>query len=320
MGLKDRKILFELSKDSRLSAAQIAKRVGLSKDAVIYRMRSLEEKKIIQKYITVVNLKKLNYRTHVIFFEFKRFDIETERSAISFLADFPYIIWVASPSGRWDIIIDVISKDADQFDEVLTELLTKLGNNLKNYEVLETIKEFYYCHKYLTGGNIDKRKEHIAYDIDDTDYLILKELSQNSRRKSTDIAKKLMVSHDQVSYRIRKLLKSGFIEQFSVLIDFSKLDLSYYYLLFLFNNLSKPVERSIIEFLRSRSEVLFFGKNTGKYNFNIDIIVENPIQLKGFIMRLRDRFGAIIESRETLLMFGQIKNDYFPDGILTDVK
>lgn len=319
--VKDRKILYELSRDSRLSAPQIAKRVGLSKDAVIYRIKNLEKCGIIQRFITVVNLKKLNYRTHIVFLEFKKFDINTEKSLVSWLVDFPYTIWVASSSGRWDLIVDIISRDADQFDRNLTEILNKLGDNLKSYEVLETIKEYYYNHRYLT--NQQKELEHkklISHKLDETDYLVLNELSQNSRINSTDIAKKLKISHDTISYRIKKLIKSAYINQFTILLDFSKLDLSYYYIFLQFSHLDREREKQIIWFLKSQKEVLFFGKNAGKYNFNIDVIVKNPSELKEVIIRLRGLFGDILESRETFLMFEQHKNNYFPKGILMDIK
>ena len=320
MDLKDKKILYELSKNSRLSSRQIAKRVSLSRDAVIYRIKNLEKKGAIQKYIAVVNLKKLNYRTHIIFLEFKKFDLETEKSILAYLVNFPYTIWVASPSGNWDVIIDIVSKDTDQFDRNLTTIINHLGNNLKNYEVLETIKEFYYNHKYLTGQTAkEEREKLIEYAIDETDYLILKEISQNSRINSTEIAEKLKISHDQVSYKIRKLLQSSYIDQFTVMIDFSKLDLSYYYLFLQFNKLDKQTEIKIINFLKSQKEVLFLGKNAGKFNFNVDVIVENPIKLKEFITKLRVSFGDILESKETILMFEQIKNNYFPEGVFKDL-
>ncbi|MBI5390343.1 AsnC family transcriptional regulator [Candidatus Woesearchaeota archaeon] len=320
MDVKDRKLLYELSKNSRLSAPQIAKNVGLSKDAVIYRMKHLEHSGVIQKYVAVVNLKKLHYRTHIVFLEFRKFDLLTEKKVLSFLVDFPYSIWVASPSGHWDVIVDIISKSTDQFDEILSTLIDQLGDNLKHYDVLETVREFYYNHKYLTGENVtESSSPNVHYSLDHTDYLILKSLSQNSRVKSTDISKKIHVSHDQVSYRIKKLAQSKIIEQFTVWLDVSKLNHSYYYLFLKLNSLNKKTENRITSFLKSQKEVLFFGKTAGRFNFNIDVIVEDQLQLKLFINHLREHFGDILESRENLLMFDQRKNNYFPEGILKDL-
>ncbi|MBR9699185.1 Lrp/AsnC family transcriptional regulator [Candidatus Woesearchaeota archaeon] len=313
MDLKNTKILFELSRNSRQSANQIAKKVGLSRDAVIYRMNSLEESGIIKKYMTVINLNQIGYRTHILFLEFKKFDINIEKDIILYLKNLPYSIWIASPSGKWDIVIDVISKDSYQFNEILMQLMNRLGDNLKNYDVLETIKEYYYNFKFLTGRDSKRaNKRTVPYGLDEIDIKILSVLSQESRIPSTKIADKLKISHDRVSYRIKKMQQSGHIEQFIIQLDYNLIDLSYYYLLFQFTKLDKKTETSIVDFLRSQSEVLYIGKNAGKFNFNVDVIVKNAMELKQFILRFRTLFGDILESRESILMFEQHKNDYFP--------
>ena len=47
LDLKDKKILTLLDEDSRYSNSQIAKKVGLSKPAVEYRLKRFERNKII---------------------------------------------------------------------------------------------------------------------------------------------------------------------------------------------------------------------------------------------------------------------------------
>jgi len=316
MDKKDKSILFELTKNSRLSAQQISRKVSLSKDAVIYRIKRLKKQGIIKKFQTIIDLKKLNYRTHIIFLEFKKFNPKIEKSSISFLNNFPYTIWVSSSTGRWDIIIDVISKNAEHFGQILQKIINNLGENIKNYEILETIRESPYNHKYLYNkSKIEKIEKQITYKIDKIDSSIMNILSNNARLPSTEISKKLKISHDRITYRIKKLIKSGHIEQFTTLIDFQKLNLSYYYLLIQFNNLNKNKETEILNFLDKNNRVLFHSKNSGKYNFNIDLIVENNSQLREFLFTLRNLFGDIIDSKETLLIFEQHKNDYFPQGV-----
>ena len=47
LDVKDKKILTLLDENSRLSNSQIAKKVGLSKPAVEYRLRRFEKNKIV---------------------------------------------------------------------------------------------------------------------------------------------------------------------------------------------------------------------------------------------------------------------------------
>ena len=67
LDLKDKKILKCLEENSRQSHNQIAKKAGLSKESVRYRIKQLEEKGIIQNYKVVVDIKKLDYRAYHLF-------------------------------------------------------------------------------------------------------------------------------------------------------------------------------------------------------------------------------------------------------------
>ena len=55
--LKDRKILYYLDLNSRQSFAEIGKKVGLSKNAITYRIKRLEKEGLINNYYTAINFK-----------------------------------------------------------------------------------------------------------------------------------------------------------------------------------------------------------------------------------------------------------------------
>ena len=57
--LKDRKILYELDKNARISYAQLGKKIGLSTEVVYYRVKKLEDMKILTQYQTAANYSKL---------------------------------------------------------------------------------------------------------------------------------------------------------------------------------------------------------------------------------------------------------------------
>ena len=51
LDVKDRKILYELDKNSRQSYSSLAKKVGLSQEAVRYMVNKLIENKVILKFL-----------------------------------------------------------------------------------------------------------------------------------------------------------------------------------------------------------------------------------------------------------------------------
>ena len=55
LDLRDLKILHELGLNSRQTNSQIGKKIGISQQAVSYRIKQLMEKKIITEFFTVIH-------------------------------------------------------------------------------------------------------------------------------------------------------------------------------------------------------------------------------------------------------------------------
>ena len=62
---KDKKILEQLQKNARQSIAQIAKKTLLPRDVVVYRIKKLEQSKVIRAHHTLLNPQKLGYPLYV---------------------------------------------------------------------------------------------------------------------------------------------------------------------------------------------------------------------------------------------------------------
>ena len=84
LDLKDKKILTLLDEDSRLSNSQIAKRVGLSKPAVEYRIQRFHKNNIIFTYYSVIDFTKLGYSQYKIYFKFQDIILEDEQKIIDY--------------------------------------------------------------------------------------------------------------------------------------------------------------------------------------------------------------------------------------------
>src|SRR3989344_6044219 len=85
LDLKDRKILYELDLNSRESCSKIGKKVGLSSEVVNYRIKKLDEEKIITHYQTIVNFSKLNIIQFKICLSFQHLKSEKLKEIIEVL-------------------------------------------------------------------------------------------------------------------------------------------------------------------------------------------------------------------------------------------
>ena len=82
MGDKDNLILFELLQNCRQSLSKIAKSVRLPQQTVGYRIKKLEDAKIIKKYAINVDYSKLGYSRHSLYLDVKGLDVETDRKSV----------------------------------------------------------------------------------------------------------------------------------------------------------------------------------------------------------------------------------------------
>lgn len=86
--------------------------------------------------------------------------------------------------------------------------------------------------------------------LDKTDKKLLFELNWNARQTHTDLAKKLRVSKQVVSYRIKQLEKSGIIKSYHAVIDWRKLGYNAIRVYLKWQNIDLQKEEEVYEQIR----------------------------------------------------------------------
>jgi len=213
---KDTKIIYELYKNARVPVSIIAKKVGLSKDTIKYRMRRMEQRGLILGYTAVINMNRLGYHWNILLLQTKFENLEKENAFIEFLQSSKNVLKVMKCSGKWDYQFDVIFSSLLEFNDLIKKI--KELTLLLDFSVLNCLKEIKYAHvppvffRDLRGefvqtpaGRVDESKE--ALKLDDTDLHIIKSLVKNSRISLLEISKTVRLSPDATNNRIKRLEK-----------------------------------------------------------------------------------------------------------------
>ena len=136
----DEKILKHLMMDARLSARQLALKLGMSTVTVLSRIKKLEKAKIIRGYTTIIDHEKLGYTlTAIIEIMAKNgrvLDIEEE------VSKFENVVGVYDITGSTDTVLIAKFKERNE----LSDFVKNLGSieNVENtitHVVLNTAKE-----------------------------------------------------------------------------------------------------------------------------------------------------------------------------------
>jgi Lrp/AsnC family leucine-responsive transcriptional regulator len=142
---KDKKIIEQLQLNARQNISEIAKKTNLPRDIVKYRIKRLEQNKLVRQYHAFINPALLGYPLYVyVGFSLLNINPEEENKFISFLKSKKQIIYVAKNSGKWDFSIGVAAKDYNDFDKVLKEVRAEFTKVIKDYEILPVIQEYKY--------------------------------------------------------------------------------------------------------------------------------------------------------------------------------
>src|SRR3989338_7156523 len=159
---KDKKILAELDLNSRQSNAQIAKGVGLSKDAVSYRIKNLEKRKIISGYYTALNVAKLGYSTYKFMLTFRNTDSAIEKEIIEYFKDKGNVFWAVSCEGYYNLIVVAFAKNEFEIDDFFTEFLRRYSQYIKEHDLI-IITENHSCRKAYLYGKTEDTSPDIYY-------------------------------------------------------------------------------------------------------------------------------------------------------------
>jgi DNA-binding Lrp family transcriptional regulator len=136
----DERILKNLMVDARLSARQLAIRLGMSTVTVLSRIKKLEKEKIIKGYTTIVDHEKLGYNLtaiiEIIAKKDKIIDIEAELSKME------NVCGVYDITGNTDTLVIAKFKSRSELSEFVKGLATIQNiENTITHVVLNTAKE-----------------------------------------------------------------------------------------------------------------------------------------------------------------------------------
>ena len=127
LDLKDKKILFELDKDSNASFSEIAKKVRLSKEVVFHRINRLVEKKIILKFHTVPASYRFGLTAYKVYLRLSDISKENWDTLVNYLIKNKKVFWIGTCKGRWDLIFGIWAKTIEDFFTIHDQILDKFN-------------------------------------------------------------------------------------------------------------------------------------------------------------------------------------------------
>jgi Lrp/AsnC family leucine-responsive transcriptional regulator len=148
-------------------------------------------------------------------------------------------------------------------------------------------------------------------DLDKKDWQILELLCENSRLSHNQIAKRVALSKNAATYRIKRLIQKKIISGFFTVIDHHLFGLDFYEVLIKLNA-NKQETQEFIEFIQKNNQVLVLDKLSGEWNFVLEFVCKSSSELSSFISELKGKFSNILDVYELHPILESYKVEQLP--------
>ncbi len=300
--LKDRRILYELDKNSRESFTQIGKRVGLHKNVVNYRIKRMQDKGIITNFYTVIDTFKLGFNSLRFYIVYQNITPSIRNEIINHFVNNKLTWWVGSFEGEYDLAVVVWIKDMHEFYLFWEKTMKHYQKYFKKQMFCLYCQLRLFRHTFLMKDDYektDREKFEITgggrkVQTDEIDFKILSLIAKDARYPTVQIAEKLGVSVDTVIQRMKRLEKLDVIQAFRVNIDYSKLGFHLFKVNITLNNYSERA--NIIKYIRYNPHLIMIDKAIGYYDLELDFLLKDLNHLRTIMDDLSEQFPGSLNS------------------------
>ena len=324
LDLLDRKILSYLNSNVRATYSKIADHVNSSKEVVNYRIKRLEERKIILGYSTIFDI---GYWSYKLLISFSKIDDVSDKKIITYLRKNKNIAWLTPCTGFCDLVLAVMAKSPKDFDNKIRLIFSEIGKYIQEYDVAISVYSKTTGHNFIynnTNKTIEFEDEKVIKEkeeqhnnlnniyFDEKDKKIGQIIKKNCRAKLIDICKKTNIKVDTIKYRIKKMEENGVIKRYRLLLDTSRLGYYRYELFLKCINLSGKVIDKFEEYAKTKKNIEFFSRCVGSWDIEFTIYLKTLEELRLFIFDIKKEFGEYIQKLESVTLFETYNFIYVP--------
>lgn len=143
---KDRSILKVLVENARANIAEMVHKTGLLRDTIAYRLKKMQDNKLIMHYHTLVDPELLGYHYFAIILV--KLEPVPENDLLVFqnkLKEMKNITHINKTIGQYDMVLYMVARDAINFGELINDIKNLANTNgkkiIQNIDTLNIIHE-----------------------------------------------------------------------------------------------------------------------------------------------------------------------------------
>lgn len=310
---KDRKLLYELDCNSRISFAELGKRLKMTPEAVRYRFQRLQDHKVLTSCFAVIDSGMIGFTQYKLFLKFQSVSPEEIKQIVQVARASKMALRVLQFDGPYDLDIVCKVTSIEEFDRFVTSLVGQFSTFVRKRSVAVNVWARYLPRSYMVGRDRSKYFDRGygaatgASAVDETDRFILGMLAENSRVSATEISEAMeksasvtALSSFAIGKRIEKLERLKVITGYSLTIRNEPLGQTMFKVLLYMNALSESDSRRFVSYCLRHRHVVHIMKTLGEWDYELDVELQDVRELHSFLMDLTREFPRAVKDYVTL--------------------
>ncbi len=140
----DKAILKFLSEDARIGSAEIAKRIGITANTVVLRIRKMKKSGFIQGFKPLIHLENTPYSGYKALIKFQNITELKEKQLVNYLRTNSNVVGVIKLVGSWDFEIEFEVETRNQMLQLTRNIRDKFSDIIKEFELTPLFHEYKY--------------------------------------------------------------------------------------------------------------------------------------------------------------------------------
>lgn len=312
LDLRDKKLLFELDKNSRASLAELARKLKTSKEVIHYRLKKLIDEKVILRFHTVTSLYRFGLTAYKVYLRLSNCSKEDLEKLIDYLVNNKDVFWMGTCTGRWDLIFGTVSKNLEEFMVIQDKIMHKFGNFIQEKELSISRENLQYNRRWMYKDNspvleFNFGERETKIKLDEKDRKILDALIPDSRKSIVDISDETKFSVDVVRYRIKQLEQQGIIKGYKCLLNPHKLGFVTCKAFVFFKNITEEKKKEFIEYVKNINNTINIITTFASWDLEIMFETQSYEEYFKVMEEVKNKFKDIIRFYESILVTSEPK-------------
>lgn len=295
MNYRLRKLVYLLSEDARISTKTVSRELNISQQSASYLMQSLISKKIVQKYLTIIDPAKFGFINIMCTYNFKNFSRKEINKLTGELSAENYVVTVEEVSRGADLLIEYSVPNLSFFNKLQREIIHKNRDMIYLKETFVVIVKHKYDRKYLVKtpsfDEIVLCGDRDVILLNESQKKILAKLRTDARIPLIKIADEVKLDSKTVKNIKNNLESKKVIRKYSIKLNYEVAQIKRSYLFLQPDYIDPNKLDKILNFVKKHKNVLEAIKLIG--DFELMLVIEEIELSEKIIKDIRENFDII---------------------------